>query len=262
MAIDIAQNYNTSPQIIRSSDNLLINADFRTPINQRAFASGALATGIYGIDRWKANGSSNITIGASLTINSGAVEQIIEDPQLNGIEVTISALGGTSTGTFDGQAFTVSSTASTTLTVGNTGNITCKLTAASSLTALKIEYGPNATPFQPRIIQEEENLCLRYFERVSVTSLLDTVAYIVRPNEMLATFLFSTKKRSMPTVTISNIFVFSNAGGSAETGFTMTVNSSSELSTRIKGEKTAHGLAVGSIFSLDSTSTINADAEL
>lgn len=54
--------------------NLLVNGDFT--INQRAFAFGALADGVYGVDRWKAAGASNVGWNAAtltLTLNAGAL---------------------------------------------------------------------------------------------------------------------------------------------------------------------------------------------
>lgn len=54
-----------------SFKNLLINGDFA--INQRSFAGGALAAGVYGYDRWKAGtGGCNVTLsGSVLTHTSG-----------------------------------------------------------------------------------------------------------------------------------------------------------------------------------------------
>ena len=62
------------------ANNLLINGDFA--INQRGFAGGALAAGVYGYDRWKAaSGGANISVSNGVvTLESGAIEQVIELP--------------------------------------------------------------------------------------------------------------------------------------------------------------------------------------
>ncbi|MGL4397076.1 MAG: DUF2793 domain-containing protein, partial [Hyphomicrobium sp.] len=58
--------------------NLIVNGDLQ--INQRAFAGGALAAGVYGFDRWKAAaGGANVSVaGYVVTLASGAITQQIE----------------------------------------------------------------------------------------------------------------------------------------------------------------------------------------
>ncbi len=67
-----------------SGGNLLLNGDLQ--INQRGFAGGALAAGIYGFDRWKAGpaGATLSVAGYDLTLSAGALVQPVE-PALWGL---------------------------------------------------------------------------------------------------------------------------------------------------------------------------------
>jgi hypothetical protein len=76
--------------------NILHNADFRAPINQRG-VSGTISTGTYFYDRWiRSNGTVTVNSGY-LTMESGAViEQRIEGNLLAGLVCTVSfEVGGT-----------------------------------------------------------------------------------------------------------------------------------------------------------------------
>lgn len=76
--------------------NILHNADFRNPVNQRG-VSGAISSGSYFYDRWIRN-SGTVTVNAGyLTLASGAVvEQRIEGNLLAGLICTVSfEVGGT-----------------------------------------------------------------------------------------------------------------------------------------------------------------------
>ena len=148
--------------------------------------------------------------------------------------------------------------------MGNTGNITCKLTAASSLAALKIEYGPNATPYQPRPHAEERDLCMRYFERILGTTGGGNWyegAYFITANNVHATFTFTTVKRVKPSSSVSGLDVFSNAVAQ-QTGFSFVVSDSSDNAIRVTATKTAHGLTAGSVIRLSTGGIIDVDSEL
>lgn len=69
---------------VRGGANLLINGHFG--INQRGFAGGSLAAGVYGLDRWRAgaSGASLTVAGTVLTLASGEIIQSIE-PELWGL---------------------------------------------------------------------------------------------------------------------------------------------------------------------------------
>ena len=156
--------------------NYLINGDFG--INQRAFAGGALAAGIYGFDRWKAGtGGCNISLSAGvLTHTSGPLVQVIEAPNLAGETITVS-VDGLSGGSLDvnvegvtGVIAASASRAGVTLTVPSTstGNVTVTLTPASGAVTYKrvqVELGSVATGFGWRPLAAELPLALRYYWR-------------------------------------------------------------------------------------------------
>ena len=63
--------------LLFQGSGLLINGDFQ--VNQRSFAGGSLASGVYGFDRWRATGASVMTLsGYILTLSSGMITQFIE----------------------------------------------------------------------------------------------------------------------------------------------------------------------------------------
>jgi len=197
--------------------NYLTNPDFT--INQRGFAGGALADGIYGHDRWKANGAS--TIGAVdaegyVALTAGAYEQVIEAPDLAGKTVTLAAsLGGTTvTGTIDGQSGTLPLTV--TLAGTSTGDIAIKL-AGGKVKNVRLVEGDVAGAYQPRHPAEELGLCERYFQSsypVDVAPGLVTTGAIninaQSTNKYLAMGTRATRvaMRTAPTVT----FYSSNTG--------------------------------------------------
>lgn len=155
--------------------NLLINGDFQ--INQRAFAGGALANGVYGYDRWKASGASSMTLaGDVLTLASGEIAQVVERAfwglmSLASTTVTLSVEAPTqnlavTVGSASGTIAAGAGRRSITLTTGagDTGNITVKLArsgaGAVSFGRVRLEAGTGATPWQGR--PEEGWLAARY----------------------------------------------------------------------------------------------------
>jgi hypothetical protein len=165
---------------VGAQPNLLINGDFL--INQRAFAFGALADGVYGVDRWKAVGAADLGWNATtktLTIVTGAIRQVMETVAFGVVnlasqQVTISIEDLTSgnltvqTGSVSGVITSGSGRRSVTLTLGagDTGNLAVTLTPVSypvSFRRVKLELGASATPWQARPLTLETALCQRYF---------------------------------------------------------------------------------------------------
>lgn len=155
--------------------NLLINGNFQ--LNQRAFAGGALTSGAYGYDRWKASGASSLSLsGQVLTLASGEIAQVVErafwgHASLASTAMTLSVEApshdlsvaiGTATGTIPAG----SGRRSVTLTTGagDTGDITIKLArsggGAVSFGQVKLELGTGATGWRRR--PEEAWLAARY----------------------------------------------------------------------------------------------------
>lgn len=213
-------------QVQRGFKNFLINGDFA--INQRGFAGGALAAGVYGHDRWKAGtGGCNYTVNATtavITHSSGPLVQVIEAPRLASTQVMVSVEdpSGTIAVNLDGQTGSITSGTGRrgvilTLTAGSTGNVTLTLTATSvTYKRVQIELGSTATPFEWRPAQIEMALCQRYYWKTfdqaiapvqNSGSFKGGVAYIA--NFAGAGFVgmrvaYPVKMRTTPSVTFYN----------------------------------------------------------
>jgi hypothetical protein len=211
--------------------NLLINGDFQ--INQRAFAGGALASGIYGYDRWKADGSSNLSVSSyTLNITSGGIHQVIE-PALWGfasladMDLTISVdspnqIVAVSLGTASGTIPAGSGRQSVTLHtgVGDSGNLSLKLGrsggGAISFGRVKIEVGARATPWVARDAGSEIRLAERYYKTWRPGAVGGRLAVGLVTDAGLAQFNLplAAELRAGPTVTYQNL---NREGGSVVT---------------------------------------------
>lgn len=170
-------------------ENLLINGDMQ--VNQRGFAGGALAAGVYGFDRWKADsaGANLSRSGFDLTLTSGAIVQPVE-PALWGVSsfasspLTLSVedlAGGNLTvgiGSASGTITPGSGRRSVTLTpaAGDSGTLAIRLAPASAaltLRRVKLEQGTSASPWSARPLSLTHALCHRYYTRFEGGFLLD-----------------------------------------------------------------------------------------
>lgn len=217
------------------SPSLLANGDFL--VNQRGFASGALAAGTYGPDRWKAaSGGCNLSLDAdgTATLSSGSLEQVVETaytaPRLAGLasfagqtlSVSADALANDLSGQIiigaSSYAFTLSAgagrrSASVTLAAGDTGNVTLRLTATSarSFRRLKLEAGTNATAFVPVAPETELRRCQRYY------CTLDHATQVPVAGYQACAQAFPVAMRAVPATLnlaagmASNLSVFSDA---------------------------------------------------
>lgn len=150
------------------NDNQIINGNFA--VNQRVYVSGtALATTVYGHDRWKAGASGcTYTFAATLpdttiTITAGTLTQVIEAGNIEGRVYTLSWTGtaqarvyqGSPTGSYAASPIvTASLTAGTnTIVEFNTGTVT----------KVKFEVGSVATPFNRQSLAKSMADCQRYY---------------------------------------------------------------------------------------------------
>lgn len=157
----------------RSGKNLLINAEGL--INQRGFAGGALAAGVYGYDRFKAGtGGCNLSVSAGVwTHTSGPVVQVIEAPTgVYGASVTFSVEDPTGTisitvGGVSGSITAGSGRRGVTLMIpSGSGNLIVQWSATGVTYRLpQLELGDNATAFDHRQNSIELILCTRYYEK-------------------------------------------------------------------------------------------------
>lgn len=228
--------------------NVLLNGAMH--INQRVFAGGALTTGTYGHDAWKA-GAAGCTYTAAgsggaptvLTITAGSLQQIVDAPDVVGGVYTVSwagtAQGRVNGGTYAASPFTTASLpTNTAITVEfNTG----------TLSAVQCELGASATAFEHLDVGTD----LRKCQRRACKSLPQSVApannggypgvIVVSQNQSGAALTiaisarFPVVMRAAPTVTFYNPTgtgtpgTFDNGAGSAS--FTPTAGSIADDAT-------------------------------
>ncbi|WP_102945323.1 hypothetical protein [Stenotrophomonas sp. VV52] len=204
--------------------NMLINCGVPV-INQRGFAGGALAAGVYGYDRWKAGaGGCNVTINATtgqFTHTSGPLVQVVESPEAAwGVPVTLSveSPSGAISVNIGGATGSITAGAgrrSVTLTPTGTGNMVVQLTATGvTYSQPRLERGAVMTVPEYRSPAAELMLCQRYYEKSynqgaspgAITTAGRESQFYDRntSGNSFGTFSFKVSKRSTPAVTLYN----------------------------------------------------------
>ncbi|MGO4388849.1 DUF2793 domain-containing protein [Microvirga sp. 2YAF29] len=173
--------------------NLIINSSFR--VNQRNFAGGALASGVYGFDRWKAGpGGCTVARAADGTVTlTGPLDQVVDvvhvsalagRANLGGVTLTLSVQDPSASlpVTVGTRAATIpagSGRRSVTVTLdGNeTGHVTVRLqpSAPCSFQQVKLEIGSFPTPWLGEPPAIEELNCRRYYQPVPLIGASSTI---------------------------------------------------------------------------------------
>ena len=184
---DLQIDYNALANLpTMSNPNLLINSDFRCPVNQRgqmSYSNNKDWQYCYGIDRWASNGGLNtnvVTINphTSITVKNNSTESMVfrqwfdtdyNKCYINGtytVTISVLSLSGTV------YAKLNDTTQSDALVVGkNVITLNCTplyfsfeigSKASIELEYVKLEYGALSTAFVPRIYAEELAICQRY----------------------------------------------------------------------------------------------------
>ncbi|MGO4666579.1 hypothetical protein [Bosea sp. 2RAB26] len=182
--------------------NLLVNASFL--VNQRAHAGGALTSGNFGYDRWKADtgGATYSVSGRAMTISAGTVVQVIDGADILVSGTYVINWTGTATCAIDGVAKTKGATF--TLTAGT--NCTVKFTGGT-VSYPQIEPGSTPTSFEARPASLEFLLCRRFCQLVQWQ--LSTVATAAN-QDIYGTVNFQPM-RAVPTAALAG-GTFSNCG--------------------------------------------------
>lgn len=253
--------------------NLLINWDFRRPVNQRGLSSYSttLAGGIYTIDMWKIRATNSAE--CSLTVNDGSLTfsttgelgtfaQILGYPFLIDTEVTfsISHISGSGTirirdsdwNTYATKSYTAAGIHSVTAIVpaGKTALLQVMATNAnSSITfdMVKLEVGAVSTLAYdpPANYGEQLALCQRYGISLPIGR-YSRACYAVANTLNFLLPLPASPRTTTGTIE-SGTFSVQTLAGVAQTGFTFTISSSKPGSVLIQASKTAHGLTDASL---------------
>lgn len=164
-----------------SNPNLLINSDFRYPVNQRGLTEYAIAPEwTYSIDRWKFIGALSVKIDndSLLLTNSENTSWFMQkfEHELPTESYTITAKVRDVTGLCS-MYFENSNGKQTKIAINKTGLVTLSFTSSINavtfelqgasvlqLEWVKLEVGSSSTAFTPRLWAEELALCRRYFD--------------------------------------------------------------------------------------------------
>lgn len=216
-----------------SNPNLIINGDFRKPINQRGKTTYASTSGnftrIFTVDRWNMQNGMTCTVNeSSITLqgnasSSGACmfSQVLEYCPKGTYTLQVNVLSAV-----NGSEITISNSSSqvvatkalvvglNTLTVTNTDILIVSINLGSTsqlqLEYIKLEVGAIATLFTPRPLAEELTLCQRYYEKRVVVffpygGATPTTYYIgVNGSDHHVT------KRVIPTLAVSQLTDYNN----------------------------------------------------
>lgn len=269
-----------------SNPNILINADFRNPVNQRGqtvYSNG------YSIDRWIASSTCTITvkdgcIGATNTDANTFIYQKIEFPK-SYIGRTLTLTFSTSNGLYsitktipsqfdglihnwygeerDGVCASIYIDSANSLCF----TLECRNTNGGNIDIYwaKLEEGEIATPFRPRLYEEELLLCKRYYQAIEVV--VENESYYT--DNLLRFFINHDKMRIRPTPSIlsNKICIVGVSKNSAVpyTDFDISIANAGDAVVVVSATKTNHGISNKARLALNSGQTgsfILLDAEL
>ena len=190
------QSLNNGP--LGGMRNKIINGSFS--VNQRAYVSGAATTaGQYTFDRWKVTGTQGITFSTTnnkttVTIPPGqTLQQVIEGLNLQSGTYVLS-WEGTAQGRIGAGAYGASGTVTAAITGG--ANTTIEFNAGT-VTAVQLEPGTVATPFEQRHYGAELALCQRYYEEVAYRVYTAIASAALFGSACIA---YKATKRTLPTL--------------------------------------------------------------
>jgi hypothetical protein len=233
-----------------SNPNLLINSDFRYPVNQReATIYQEASDWTYCIDRWKYFNQMTVQVldGAVKFASHGDgqswfMQELERELPANNytLSVKVSSVSGTCDMKFENSNGVqvekiIDSTGVTTLSFnGSVNAVSFELNGnGSHLTIewVKLEHGTIATPFVPKSYAQEVSECQRYYTksdgvRISVTHGTNNL-YLMIP--------LSTTLRVWPTVTLgkTEITIVHDDSGDATTHTIGSCNVSAVTNTHI-----------------------------
>lgn len=156
-----------------SNPNLLINSDFRNPVNQRGKKSYTGKDWHYSIDRWRTNNCDLTVTDSSITVTNTSTtdahfQQVFENlhSDIYTGSCNVIAVNGTARmyhGTYSKNLVVGANSFTFKPSTDNFFEIILQEGASITLEWVKFERGNIATPFVPRLYGEELMLCQRYY---------------------------------------------------------------------------------------------------
>lgn len=144
------------------------------------------------------------------------------------------------------NTFTIPSTDG--LTIGSNSRLFIDLARGATINTydimgVKLEIGSNATRFEPKIFSEELGVCQRYRRNIETLTYLSSVAY--GANEIYFWLPLAPSLRVSPTLVLgveTTDWQIITPDFSAQTGFSLSIESTSTKGILIKATKASHGL--------------------
>ena len=230
-ALDINKCNDAINQV--SNPNLLINADFRNPVNQRG-ASSYTGAGIYTIDRWRltSGGTVQVVSGGLKLTSLNTVNTMFTQPferRLSGtytLTIIVKEISGVIS--FFAYDTSLGYLKETNLKVGlNTITFTgssinvvgiraLKVTANVTMEYMKLEQGSNATMQVPKLISQELFDCQRYYEIIEHTDCgggnyrVSNASGSAQSGSDNGSWQFKVVKRVIPTMNIIGTTTYEN----------------------------------------------------
>lgn len=213
-------------QLPLANDNLLINSDFRNPINQRgqtSYTADATYNKVYSVDRWAVTYRGKVTVNdgyitvENTNTNPGATQveayfvQQFENTLNDDLVLQVKVKSITGDVKVFGYALEAGLNVFTSDSSISRGNITFVIGYGASveLEYIKLEYGTVATPLVPRLYAEELYLCKRYCLVLSDKYTLGTVSLA---NTNTCYCALKHHLRSTPTLTYDGGVVVNQNG--------------------------------------------------
>lgn len=204
-----------------SNPNLLINSDFRNPVNQRGQTTYTEGTERYGVDRWLLynstrevvnSGSITVTnVGEATTWFAQKFERPLDNSESYAITVKVGAITGN--GAYVSIGNQDEATTPGILQTGinkfivDTNEITSAMEqfivtlpvgTSVELIYIKLEQGSTVTPFVPKAYAQEVAECQRYFTKSNGYRL----NVVHGTNDLYMTIPLAATLRHVPTISI------------------------------------------------------------
>lgn len=224
--------------------NRVINGTFA--VNQRGFAGGSLAVGVYGHDRWKAGtGGCTYTVsGETANITAGRLQQIIEGANVPEGGTYVLSWEGTAQGNINGGTIQASPIVVTGLTAN--ANVTVQF-FTGTVTKVQFESGSVRAAYERVLAPVELSNAQRYYFQTSRVISIQGLAQSAGANAY-QTICFPVVMRASPTA--STVFT-GNANTSAQSVVNIGPDGAQVRITSAASGDFASNLSAGASFSAE-----------